>query len=244
MNRYCVIVPVYNHPTTLGWLVEQLYEYPFKSIFVNDGSDSQCSNDLQKLSRRHPEIDLIERETNSGKGAAVKTGIRRAAALGFTHAIQLDADGQHHPEDIVKFISSANQHPAAIICGEPVFENIPRLRFYGRYLTHILIWIHTWSLDIRDSLCGFRIYPVAATLNIINENSIGDRMDFDPEILVRLHWSGVKVVHVKTPVTYPRDGISHFRGVLDNLLISKMHIRLFFGMLLRFPSLLARKHGR
>jgi hypothetical protein len=66
-------------------------------------------------------------------------------------------------------------------------------------------------------------------------------MDFDPEVLVRLHWRGVEMVNVPTHVTYPRDGVSHFRYGFDNLLIVAMYARLFVGMLLRSPLLLWRK---
>lgn len=241
MNRYCVIVPVYNHPKTLDWLAKQLAALPFKTIFVNDGSDRNCSEKLEELARDQPQVELIVRDTNGGKGAAVKTGIRYAAAHGFTHAVQLDADGQHQPSEINKFVSAAEENPHAVICGEPLFENIPRLRFYGRYITHLLVWVHTWSLDIRDSMCGFRLYPTDTTLKILNEHRIGDRMDFDTEILVRLHWSRVEILQIETPVAYPRDGVSHFRVFRDNLLISKMHIRLFLGMLCRIPFLAARE---
>lgn len=243
MNHFCLIIPVYNHPETIGWLMEQLATYQLHCILVNDGSDPECSERLRHLANALPTVELIERDSNGGKGAAVKTGLRHAFESGYTHAIQIDADGQHNHGDIGKFIATANQHPDAVISGEPVFENIPRVRFYARYLTHVWIWINTWSLDIHDSMCGFRVYPVAETMQIINKYQVGNRMDFDPEILVRLHWSGIKVIQLKTAVSYPRDGISHFRGLLDNLLISRMHTVLFFGMLRRIPSLLARKHA-
>ncbi|MFV0276877.1 MAG: glycosyltransferase family 2 protein, partial [Parahaliea sp.] len=121
------------------------------------------------------------------------------------------------------------------------YHNVPALRYYGRYLTHLWVWINTLSLEISDAMCGFRIYPLTATLAVVEGSATGNRMDFDPEIMVRLHWAGVQVVEHPTPVTYPRDGISHFRGLRDNALISWMHTRLFFGMLWRAPRLLARR---
>ena len=66
-------------------------------------------------------------------------------------------------------------------------------------------------------------------------------MNFDPEVLVRLHWTGLHVINVATRVSYPADGVSHFQAVRDNVLISRMHAVLFFGMLLRLPVLLGRK---
>ena len=90
-------------------------------------------------------------------------------------------------------------------------------------------------------MCGFRVYPLADALRAVDSANIGKRMEFDPEILVRMHWHGVPFVNQFTRVTYPQDGLSHFRVLRDNVLISKMHARLFAGMLLRSPVLLARK---
>lgn len=90
-------------------------------------------------------------------------------------------------------------------------------------------------------MCGFRVYPLSATVALIDATSIGRRMDFDVEILVRLHWRGIGIVNQPTRVSYPTDGVSHFRVWLDNVLISRMHAKLFLGMLLRLPALLWRK---
>src|SRR5206468_913777 len=122
-------------------------------------------------------------------------------------------------------------------------ESVPRGRLYGRYATHVWVWINTLSLDIRDSMCGFRVYPLASLVELLDDARIGWRMDFDTDVIVRLHWRGVPVVNQPTRVTYPRDGISHFRMGRDNLRISWMHARLFAGMLLRAPMLLWRKVG-
>jgi hypothetical protein len=117
---------------------------------------------------------------------------------------------------------------------------MPRLRRYARYLTHVWVWVHTWSLDIRDSMCGFRVYPVTACVALLREQRPGPRMSFDTEILVRFHWRGGKIVYVPTAVRYPPGGRSHFRLLEDNLRLTGMHTRLFFGMLWRAPRLLAR----
>jgi hypothetical protein len=118
---------------------------------------------------------------------------------------------------------------------------VPRSRLYGRYLTHVWVWINTLSFEIRDSMCGLRVYPLAATCEIWRKYRVDRRMAFDTEILVRLSWSGVRIIAVPTRVTYPRDGVSHFRMLKDNVHISWMHTRLFFGMLRRAPVLLFRR---
>jgi glycosyltransferase involved in cell wall biosynthesis len=237
---------VYNHPDCLPWLVAGLQGTGLQTLLVNDGSDQRCTDLLREIDAGQDWITLLERDANGGKGAAVKTGLREAVRLGYSHALQLDADGQHDLEDIPCLMELSKRYPDAVISGAPDYQNIPLLRLYGRYLTHIWVWINTLSLDIEDSMCGFRVYPLAATIKVIEGAHTGDRMDFDPEILVRLHWAGVRVIQIRTLVTYPRDGISHFRGFRDNMLISWAHTRLFFGMLARLPGLLRRNrraHG-
>ena len=110
-----------------------------------------------------------------------------------------------------------------------------------RYLTHVWVWINTLSFAIRDSMCGFRVYPLPPVLRLMDEETIGLRMDFDVEVLVRLFWRGIVVHNLPTRVTYPLDGVSHFDVWRDNVRISRMHARLFFGMLRRLPRLLVRR---
>ena len=185
-----------------------------------------------------------------GGGVGADAGLRRvtlreAGRRGYSHALQIDADGQHDPADVPRFLAMARETPGAVINGRPVYDaSVPRGRLYGRYATHIWVWINTLSFEIRDSMCGFRVYPLAPTLALLQRERIGQRMDFDTEILVRLHWRGVRVRNLETRVTYPSDGVSHFDIWRDNVRISRMHARLFFGMLTRLPRLLARKAGR
>jgi len=189
-----------------------------------------------------PGITLVRLARNQGKGGAMIAGLRAAAGAGWTHALQIDADGQHDAADIPGFLARARAAPTAVICGVPVYdESVPLGRLIGRYATHVWVWINTLSLAIRDSMCGFRVYPLARVASVLDVRALGRRMDFDPEVLVRLHWRGVAIVSLPTRVTYPADGLSHFRLGRDNLLISRMHARLFLGMLLRSPRLLWRK---
>jgi len=123
-----------------------------------------------------------------------------------------------------------------------VFDaSMPWLRRYGRYLTHALVWLDTLSFSIPDSLCGFRIYPLAAVLRLADEEHIGSRMEFDVEILVRLYWRHLALCWIPTRVTYPLDGVSHFRLLRDNARMVALQTRLVLGMLLRLPRLLRRK---
>lgn len=237
----CVIIPVYNHEGPLPTIVERLLAAKLPCILVDDGSRASCAELIAGLAARHAGVQSLRLETNQGKGAAVKAGLRRALACGHTHAVQIDADGQHDLKDLDTFLAAARQVPEAVIVGQPVFDrSIPTLRFYARYLTHLWVWINTLSLAIRDSMCGFRVYPLEACAKLMQAHALEDRMAFDVEILVRLYWQGVAVVSIPTRVSYPQDGLSHFRGFEDNLRISLTHARLFFGMLPRLPVLLAR----
>jgi glycosyltransferase involved in cell wall biosynthesis len=239
----CIVVPVYNHEHAIGAVLQGLLRHGVPCILVDDGSAPSCAAVLDALAAQHGQQVQLERlPYNQGKGAAVLAGFRLAGRLGYTHVLQIDADGQHATGDVPQFFACAAAHPAAIIAGHPVYDaSVPKARLYGRYATHIWVWINTLSLDIKDSMCGFRVYPVAPVNALAARHAIGVRMNFDTDILVRLFWDGLQVINLPTRVSYPADGVSHFRVWRDNVLISWMHTQLFFGMLPRIPKLLARK---
>jgi hypothetical protein len=190
-------------------------------------------------------VRLSRLPVNSGKGAAVVHGMRHAIADGMTHALQIDADGQHDSADVPRFLERAQARPDAVICGEAQFDaSVPKARFYGRYLTHACVWLETLSFDIRDSMCGFRLYPLRALLPLMDAGAIPPRMDFDTAVLVRLVWRGVPVEPLATRVHYPPGGHSNFRMLRDNLRLIRMHATLIAGMLLRAPFLLVRRWRR
>lgn len=240
--KCCALVPVFNHQDAVGAVVRALLGHGLPVLLVDDGSDEACAAVLRALAAASPgQVWLLVRSENGGKGAALIDGLSRASELGFTHVVQIDADGQHDTDDVPRFLEAARQTPDAFICGCPEYDaSVPKGRLYGRYLTHVWVWINTLSLRITDSMCGLRVYPLAPTLKLIASVSIGRRMDFDTEILVRLDWAGVAIRNLPTRVRYPRDGVSHFRPLADNVAISWMHTRLFFGMLVRLPRLIAR----
>ncbi len=238
----CALIPFYNHPDAIGYVVNRLSAFNLHIIIVDDGSDERSKLSLKPLLSL-PNVTVVTREINGGKGAAVIAGMREALNRGYVYALQVDADGQHDLEKIPELLKLSNQYPGRIISGMPVYDDsVPTNRKLWRYATHILVWIHTLSFEIRDSMCGFRIYPLEKTLNVINSmNNFGQRMDFDIEILVRSFWADLHIVQLPVSVRYPIDGVSHFQLFNDNFLIAKLHIRLFFGMLLNSPKLLLRR---
>ncbi|HWX02166.1 glycosyltransferase family 2 protein [Collimonas sp.] len=239
----CAVIPVYNHEHAIGAVVAAVLAHDLPCVLVDDASSASCAAVLDALASADPQrITLLRHAVNRGKGGAVLTGGRHAAAAGFSHALQIDADGQHCTDDIPRFLQQAAAAPDSLIAGCPQYDDsVPALRFYARYLTHVWVWINTLSLDIKDSMCGFRVYPLPSLIRLAQRKQLGERMNFDIEVLVRLYWDGVAIVNLPTRVAYPLDGVSHFRAGLDNLLISRLHATLFFGMLWRAPRLLARR---
>ncbi|MGR9105689.1 MAG: glycosyltransferase family 2 protein [Gammaproteobacteria bacterium] len=241
----CVIIPVYNHQEAVGRVLAELKPHGLPCYLVNDGSSASCTSFLRMLADREKSwIILLERMNNGGKGAAVLEGLRRGIADGFSHALQIDADGQHRVDDIERFLAISERHVEKLILGKPRFDKrVPKVRLYGRLLTNLWIWINTLSFAIGDGMCGYRCYPLAAVEKLLKTVNPGQGMDFDIEIVVRLYWQGTDIINLETDVDYPLDGVSHFRMVRDNFLISRKHAQLFFGMLRRLPDLMSRGSG-
>lgn len=238
----CLLIPIYNHGSLIEATFEKLRTFNLPCILVDDGSDAATADTLDNLARAEPLITLLRLPHNSGKGAAVMHGIAEAHQRGYTHALQIDADGQHNTDDIPALLALAEKNPGALISGAPQYGgDIPKARLYGRYLTHFWVWVETLSFDIVDSMCGFRVYPLVPTRNLMQRTAIGQRMTFDIDIMVRLYLAGTPVHFLPTRVTYPENGISHFRPLQDNLAISWMHTRLTCNMLCSLPQLLWKK---
>lgn len=228
----CLLIPCYNHAGPLAAVLARLAEFKLPCLLVDDGSEPVAAAALDALAAQHPWVSLLRHSHNQGKGGAVMTGLRRAHELGFSHALQVDADGQHDLTDLPALLAEARQHPAALVSGRPLYDDsVPKGRLYGRYITHVWVWIETLSFAIKDSMCGFRVYPLAPTCALLERVTLGRRMDFDTEVMVRLHWAGVPMRFVPTRVIYPVDGRSHFRLFRDNLDISWMHTRLVCRLL-------------
>ena len=221
----CGLIPVYNNPMTLERVVSRVQAYLDTVIIVDDGSTDDTRSIAERLAADSAmQVYLKRLPRNSGKGAAVQAGQQLALENGFTHALQVDADGQHNLEDIPQFIARAQENPRALIAGSPVFgADIPAVRRHGRKLTTLVTAIEAGSLSLPDAMCGFRIYPLAAILSL---GRISKRMIYDPEVLVRASWAGIPIVTVATRVRYlsaEEGGVSHFRMVRDNVINVFVH---------------------
>jgi len=239
------IVPVYRHGKTACGIVQRLAGIGLPVILIDDGNEAETQTALFECAEKTNGVFLVRLEKNSGKGAAVIEGLKKAAQLGITHALQIDADGQHDAGRINFFLEESARFPDKIICGYPEFdESAPKSRVTGRKISTFWGAIVTLSLENKDMLCGFRVYPVDASLKASKNIFFDKRMGFDSEILVRLYWKNVLPVFHPIKVIYPQDGVSNFNVVRDNVRISWVFTRLFFGMLFRVPLLIARKIKR
>jgi glycosyltransferase involved in cell wall biosynthesis len=231
--RICGLVPTFDNPRTIRGVVERMRAHLADVIVVDDGSSGPGREAVEALARDGL-ARVLRRPRNGGKGAAVKSGFRFAAELGFTHCLQIDGDGQHDTGDIPRFLDAATAQPDALVLGQPMFDgSAPSLRRRARLISRFLTDLQTGKRVIQDPLCGFRVYPVQAAIGV---TGCGDRMDFDVEIAVRMIWDGCPVVNMPTHVRYltaAEGGVSHFRMFRDNLLISWAHTKLCTGALAR-----------
>ena len=239
--KICAIVPVYRHEKTSRRVVESLVNLNVPVILIDDGNTPEGHEILMQIAKDFADVELVTHKCNRGKGAAMRSGMEAAVAAGFTHALQVDADGQHDMEAIPFFINEVREHPDDLICGYPEYdESVPKAREQGRKITNFWVAIETLSLKIPDAMCGFRIYPLASSwpvMKCLRNNHMG----VDIESIVRLAWAGLQMRFFPIKVCYPEDGVSNFRMFHDNVVISMTHTMLCFGMLIMLPFILTRR---
>ncbi len=227
--RPCVLVPHYDNLRTLRAVVERARAHLPDVIVVDDGSGPDGRAAAEDVAGMADVVFLVP---NQGKGAACLAGFRRASEQGFTHAVQVDADGQHDLDDLPAFVDAARARPEALVCGVPIFdETAPRSRVIGRKISIFWVDIEVGRGVIRDPLYGFRVYPVQASLEA---GCRALRMGFDTDIAVRMVWNGVPTVNIATRVSYfdrVDGGVSHFRVVQDNVALFALHTGLFLRSL-------------
>jgi glycosyltransferase involved in cell wall biosynthesis len=247
-TTHLVLIPSYNTGRTVLQTVADARAHWNPVWVVVDGSTDGSARALQEMATQDPGIKLMLLASNSGKGAAVLHGLQAARAAGFTHALTMDADGQHPPELIPVFMQASQKHLDSMVLGRPVFDaSAPLLRVRGRKVSNWWTNLETLGAGIDDSLYGFRVYPVAELIAVMRRQPWMRRFDFDTEAVVRLAWRGVAPINLPAPVKYlsaDEGGVSHFRYGRDNLLLTWMHLRLMLEFALRSPSLLWRRMMR
>lgn len=247
---HLVLLPTYNTgPLLIDVVAEVLRHWPHVLVVV-DGSTDGSERPVLALAGSDPRLTVLVRPRNAGKGAAVLAGAQAAADRGFTHALVMDADGQHPAGSIAEFMAASLHDPNAQVLGRPIFpKNIPVERLHGRKLSIGLVRLELLGSGIADPLFGFRVYPLAPLLAVLGPRGGGRRYDFDTEAAVRLAWAGVPPRNLPAPVRYfsrQEGGVSHFHYLRDNATLVWMHTRLILELLLwRWPAVLrSRRHWR
>ncbi|HEU0188680.1 MAG TPA: glycosyltransferase family 2 protein [Gallionella sp.] len=241
-STHLILIPSYNSGSKVIETVRNALAVWQPVWVVIDGSTDGTAEALQTIAKDCAALKVFTLQRNQGKGAAVMHGLREAAKAGYTHALTMDADGQHPAEKISEFMAMSIANPNAVVLGKPVFDSsAPAIRVGGRKISNWWANLETLGAGIGDSLFGFRVYPVKPLYQIMQSIRWMRRFDFDPEAAVRLCWYGVRPINLPAPVRYfgPEEGgVSHFNYLRDNTLLTWMHMRLVFGFLLRLPVLL------
>jgi glycosyltransferase involved in cell wall biosynthesis len=242
---HLVLIPSYNPGVKVYDTVSDARQYWSPVWVVIDGSTDGTINGLLAMAAEDDDLRVIVLPTNQGKGTAVLRGMEKASIAGFTHVLTMDSDGQHPQDRIPDFMAASASQPDAMILGVPVFDtSAPMLRVKGRQISNWWANLETLWAGIGDSLFGFRVYPIEPLKQVMKDQRWMRHFDFDPEAVVRLCWRGVRPVNLAAEVRYFRQdegGVSHFRYLRDNILLSWMHTRLFVGFLIRLPILIRRR---
>jgi len=244
-SSHLILIPSYNTGAKVVATVKEARRFWRPVWVIVDGSTDGTAEALQALAEDDAGVRIFVLPRNQGKGAAVLRGLREAAAAGYTHALTMDADGQHPAARIPEFMAASQANPRAMILGLPIFDaSAPAVRVHGRKLSNWWTNVETLWEGIGDSLFGFRVYPIAPLLDIMGRRRWMRRFDFDAEAAVRLCWSGVRPINLASPVRYftpAEGGVSHFNYVRDNVLLTWMHLRLIFEFVVRLPVLIWRR---
>jgi len=245
---HLVLIPSYNPGPRVLETVRAALEQWHPVWVVVDGSTDGSLQQLRAMTVTEPGLSILDLPVNQGKGAALLHGLYEARAQGYTHALTMDSDGQHAADRIPEFMQASLAHPSAMVLGCPIFDSTaPRLRVEGRRISNFAVHLETLGAGVADSLYGFRVYPIDALIEVMRKQRWMRRFDFDAEAAVRLCWRDVEPINIAVPVRYYRPdegGVSHFRYLRDNALLTWMHARLLCGFLLRLPLLAVRRLRR
>jgi uncharacterized protein (DUF2062 family) len=225
-----ILVPVYNHPATLRQVVKGVLRHHDQVLVVDDGSCAPVTEVLEGLP-----VELLRHPRNLGKGAALLSGAKWGLARHMSHMICLDADGQHDPDDLPRFLAAIAEYPQDLIVGHRDFtqQGIPGSSRFGRQFSNFWLRLQTGS-RLKDSQSGFRAYP----LLIFQQLKFWTRRyNFEVEVLVRSAWAGLVLRDVDISVYYPpgNERVSHFRGFMDNWRLTLLNTHLTLRSIFPWP---------
>ncbi len=226
---WCVL-PVFNNRDTVKKIVSGCRNYLHNIIVVDDGS---TDFDFSILDNK--DVTVLKHARNQGKGKAIITALDHIRKKDGKFMITIDADGQHNPEDLKKFITLLQDDDSKILIGSRNFsiKNVPAKSRFGRKFANFWLRLESGA-SIDDCQSGFRAYPIK---HLPHLNLKGKRYDFETEVLAKGAWAGLKLATVPISTFYEskEKRISHYRPFLDTLRISFMHTKLVLRRLLPWP---------
>ncbi len=231
-ESHVVLIPTYNTGARLkSTVLSALAVWPQVWVVV-DGSTDGSDASLDALLATYPGFKLLRKPANGGKGAAVLYAAERAVEAGFTHALVMDADGQHPGASIQPLMAASKAHGDGFVMGQPIFgPEVPKARLYGRRLTIFWTELETLWAGLGDTLFGMRVYPLRALCAVMHDTRFARGYDFDPEVAVRLVWRGIRPAQLPVPVRYfsaDEGGVSHFHYLRDNVKLTALQFRMMF----------------
>lgn len=207
-HRVACLIPVFNHATRVGAVVEDALTLGWEVFVVDDGSTDGTGDVLGSI----PDARVIRHVVNQGKGAALMTGFA-AAVERADWVVTLDGDGQHDPREAKRLVEAIpeGERPIVVGCREGMDgEDTPWTSRFGRKFSNF--WVRVGGGGrLSDTQSGFRLYPLPETLWL---RPRARRFQFEVEVLVLAGWSRLPIREVPVPVVY-RERISHFRPWTD-----------------------------
>ena len=229
--RPLIIIPSYNTGRQLlRETVGAALNTGHHLLLVVDGSSDGSADNLKSQLGCPERFQVLRKPANTGKGDSLRIAAKAALGQDYTHALVMDSDGQHPAGSVQPMLDLAEEHPSAIIMGQPVFgSEAPAARVHGRKLTSFWTNIETLWCGLGDTLFGMRVYPLEPFIAAFEQTSFARGFDFDPEIAVRMAWLGCRPVPCQVPVRYlqaDEGGVSHFHYLRDNCKLTLLHFRL------------------
>lgn len=215
--KCCVIIPTYNNQNTLKRVVDGVLKITDKVIIVNDGS----TDDTKSILAQYKDVEQIHFKKNIGKGFALRKGFEKALDLDYSHAITIDSDGQHYPEDILLFLEFMKDQPETLVIGSRDMnqEGVPNKSSFGNKFSNFWFWFET-GVSLKDTQSGFRLYPIKK----IPKSWFTKKFEFEIEVIVRSAWKGINVCNIPIQIKYdPEERVSHFRPFKDFSRISVLN---------------------
>jgi len=236
--KICALIPVYNNASTIEDVVSRCRTVIEPDVFVvADGSTDESDEIARKAG-----ACIFTIPYNKGKGHAILHGLKELQFLGYSHAIVLDADGQHLPEDIPAIVDSVWENPDSIWVGvrKMTSDSVPPSSRRDRFFSNFWTTLNGWQ-RCHDAQSGFRCYPIDKILDL---KCLETGFAFEMEVLIRASWAGIRICHLEIEVIYSQneqDRISFYDPVKDKRRDKWLNFKMFWTMLLTSPILVYKK---